>query len=184
MTTVYLNDSVESCGILMIYKSRSTKMKINEFIEKVNDRDGMWAEKTDECIVIGTPNNIGIFNIPEDATNFIEIDTWATSSRLCWKKPDREYLSALIEEFLHTPVKERFPEKKYRVPLVGCKSDNGPQYLSTRNNKDYFACAQNNYLQQEFTQDELSRIINCNQFRGVHWIQELLRNAEPVGEER
>ena len=53
------------------------------------------------------------FSIPEDATNFIEIDTLATSNSLYWKKEDREYLSALIEEFLHTPVKERFPEKKY-----------------------------------------------------------------------
>lgn len=88
-------------------------MKIDEFIEKVNERDGMRAKKTAEGIVIGTPNNIGIFNIPEDATNFIEIDTWATSNSLYWKKPSREYLSALIEEFLHTPINERFPEKKY-----------------------------------------------------------------------
>lgn len=93
-------------------------MKIDEFIEKVNERDGMRAKKTAEGIVIGTPNNIGIFNIPEDATNFIEIDTWATSNSLYWKKPDREYLSALIEEFLHTPIKERFPEKKYRLRWI------------------------------------------------------------------
>lgn len=90
-------------------------MKIKEFIEKVNERDGMRAKKTDEGIVIGTPNNMGIFNIPEDATNFIEIDTWATSNSLYWKKPDREYLSAMIEELLHTPVKERFSEKKWRL---------------------------------------------------------------------
>ena len=90
-------------------------MKIDEFIEKVNERDGMRAKKTAEGIVIGTPNNIGIFNIPEDATNFIEIDTWATSNSLYWKKPDREYLSALIEEFLETPIDERYPEKKYRL---------------------------------------------------------------------
>ena len=93
-------------------------MKIDEFIKKVNERDGMRAKKTAEGIVIGTPNNIGIFNIPEDATNFIEIDTWATSNSLYWKKPDREYLSALIEEFLHTPIKERFPEKKYRLRWI------------------------------------------------------------------
>lgn len=90
-------------------------MKIKEFIEKVNDHYGMWAEKTDEYIVIGTPNNMGILNIPEDATNFIEIGTWSTSNSLYWKKPDREYLSALIEDLLHTPVKERFPEKKWRL---------------------------------------------------------------------
>lgn len=108
-------------------------MKIDEFIEKVNERDGMRAKKTAEGIVIGTPNNIGIFNIPEDATNFIEIDTWATSNSLYWKKPDREYLSALIEEFLHTPIKERFPEKKYR--LIAMRYVEGPiaikQYVTS-----------------------------------------------------
>ena len=90
-------------------------MKIDELVEKVNERVGMEAKETDEGIVLGTPNNMGIFIIPEDATNFIEIETWATSNRLYWKKPDREYLSALIEEFLHTPIEERFPEKKYRL---------------------------------------------------------------------
>ena len=88
-------------------------MKIKEFIEKVNEHDGMRAKKVYKKIAIGTPNNMGIFLIPEDATNFIEIDTFATSNSLYWRKEDREYLSALIEAFLHTPVKERFPEKKY-----------------------------------------------------------------------
>ena len=64
-------------------------MKIDELVEKVNERVGMEAKETDEGIVLGTPNNMGIFIIPEDATNFIEIETWATSNRLYWKKPDR-----------------------------------------------------------------------------------------------
>ena len=93
-------------------------MEIKEFIEKVNEHDGMRAKKVYKRIAIGTPNNMGIFSIPEDATNFIEIDTWATSNSLYWKKEDREYLSALIEAFLHTPVKERFPEKKYRLRWI------------------------------------------------------------------
>ena len=96
-------------------------MEIKEFIEKVNEHDGMRAKKVYKRIAIGTPNNIGIFSIPEDATNFIEIDTWATSNSLYWKKEDREYLSALIEEFLHTPVKERFPEKKYCLRWIDDK---------------------------------------------------------------
>ena len=96
-------------------------MEIKEFIEKVNEHYGMQAKKVYKRIAIGTPNNMGIFSIPEDATNFIEIDTWATSNSLYWKKEDREYLSALIEEFLHTPVKERFPEKKYRLRWIDDK---------------------------------------------------------------
>ena len=104
-------------------------MEIKEFIEKVNEHDGMRAKKVYKRIAIGTPNNMGIFSIPEDATNFIEIDTWATSNSLYWKKEDREYLSALIEEFLHTPVEERFPEKKYRLRWIDDR-DNHRNYLS------------------------------------------------------
>ena len=102
-------------------------MKIKEFVEKVNEHDGMRAKKVYKRIAIGTPNNMGIFSIPEDATNFIEIDTWATSNSLYWKKEDREYLSALIEEFLHTPVEERFPEKQKNCPY--CHEKGAEHYV-------------------------------------------------------
>ncbi|MCW3764377.1 hypothetical protein NP061_008465 [Weissella confusa] len=108
-------------------------MKIKEFIEKVNEHDGMRAKKVYKRIAIGTPNNMGIFSIPEDATNFIEIDTWATSNSLYWKKEDREYLSALIEELLHTPVEERFPEKKYRLRWID-DHDHYKNYLNLNSN--------------------------------------------------
>lgn len=158
-------------------------MKIDELVEKVNERVGMEAKETDEGIVLGTPNNMGIFIIPEDATNFIEIETWATSNRLYWKKPDREYLSALIEEFLHTPIKERFPEKKYRVRLIGFNSDNGRQYLTTDGdslNSKFFACALRSDLKQEFTMSEINQLANSTRFKAVPWFQDLLRNIEPV----
>ncbi len=92
-------------------------MKIKEFIEKVNDHDGMRAKKVGKEIVIGAPNDMVMIHILEDATNLFEIDTWETGAGLYqyWTKSDREYLSALIEEFIHTPIKERFPEKKYRL---------------------------------------------------------------------
>ena len=134
-------------------------MKIDEFIEKVNERDGMRAKKTAEGIVIGTPNNMGIFSIPEDATNFIEIDTWATSNSLYWKKSDREYLSALIEEFLHTPVKERFPEKKWRL-YIGRNEYGNDIYLMNviGSNKPIRTCmaAKNEY--NTFTDSDLIRL--------------------------
>lgn len=139
-------------------------MKIDEFIEKVNERDGMRAKKTAEVIVIGTPNNIGIFNIPEDATNFIEIDTWATSNSLYWKKPDREYLSALIEEFLHTPINERFPEKKYRLRWVD-DNDGISNYM------DYLAGEWRLFSNEDvhiFTETELQQLkINNPRFAPV-----------------
>ena len=65
-------------------------MKIKEFIEKVNEHDGMRAKEVDKRIVIGTPKNMGLVFIPEDATNLLEIDTWATNNSQYCKKIDRE----------------------------------------------------------------------------------------------
>ena len=100
-------------------------MKIKEFIEKVNERNGMRAKKVGKEIVIGAPNDMVMIHILEDATNLFEIDTWETGAGLYqyWTKSDREYLSALIEEFLHTPIKERYPENKYHLRWIN--DDNG-----------------------------------------------------------
>ena len=137
-------------------------MKIKEFIEKVNEHDGMQAKKIDKGIAIGTPNNMGIFSIPEDATNFIEIDTWATSNSLYWKKEDREYLSALIEEFLHTPVEERFPEKKYRLRWFD--DELGETFLGFRNGliKNYWSTFNAPTSNTIFTESELEQLKKDN----------------------
>ena len=160
-------------------------MKIDEFIEQVNKHDGMRAEDAEKGIVISTPN--GIFSIPEDATNFIEIDTWVTSNSLYWNKADREYLSALIEEFLHTPVKDRSPKKHYRVRLRGFNSEGGHQYLtvstrySTSNLGSVFAAAWNTGLKQAFTAEELDKI--RERFKGSKWIVSMMNDSvEEVGE--
>lgn len=44
----------------------------------------------------------------------------------------------------------------------------------------FFACAERPDLKQEFTQEELDIIANRNQFKGVGWLQDLIRHAEPV----
>lgn len=140
-------------------------MKIKEFIKRVNEHYGMQAKKVYKRIAIGTPNNMGIFSIPEDATNFIEIDTWATSNSLYWKKEDREYLSALIEEFLHTPFEERFPEKKYVLSAMRCVEGPVPvkQYvdamnISTNNIEFHFGFANEKANAMKFTQEDLDSL--------------------------
>ena len=135
-------------------------MEIKEFIEKVNEHDGMRAKKVYKRIAIGTPNNMGIFSIPEDATNFIEIDTWATSNSLYWKKEDREYLSVLIEEFLHTPVKERFPEKKYCLRWID-DHDHCKNYLNL-NSDGVWDFVDDEIDAEIFTESELEQLKTDN----------------------
>lgn len=103
-------------------------MKIDEFIEKVNRNDRMEAEEIDGVITIYNDSDHEVIDIPNGATNLLEIDFIESHSRYNFGKPSREYLSALIEEFLHTPINERFPEKKYRLRWI-TDDDGTPNYV-------------------------------------------------------
>lgn len=103
-------------------------MKIDEFIKKVNRNDRMEAEEVDGVITIYNDSDHEVIDIPNGATNLLEIDFIESYSRYNFGKPSREYLSALIEEFLHTPIKERFPEKKYRLRWID-EDDGDRNYL-------------------------------------------------------
>lgn len=103
-------------------------MKIDEFIEKVNRNDRMEAEEIDGVITIYNDSDHEVIDIPNGATNLLEINFIESYSRYDFGKPSREYLSALIEEFLHTPINERFPEKKYRLRWID-EEDGDRNYL-------------------------------------------------------
>ena len=93
-------------------------MKTKEFIEKVNENERMEAEEVDGVIAIYNDSDLAVVEIPCDATNLLEIKFVENYYLYSFGKSSREYLSALIEEFLHTPVEERFPEKKYRLRWI------------------------------------------------------------------
>ncbi len=56
-------------------------------------------------------------------------------------------------------------EKKYRVKLPGLIGSNGQQYISKSMDDKLFACAHRDYLEQEFTKEELDKFPN--------WLQQL-----------
>ena len=56
-------------------------------------------------------------------------------------------------------------EKKYRVKLPGLIGSNGQQYISKSMDDKLFACAYRDYLEQEFTKEELEKFPN--------WVQQL-----------
>lgn len=91
-----------------------------------------------------------------------------------------------LVDYADTPLEQR-NEPKYRVRLRGFNSENGHQYLTAQDDNvratRFFACAEKPDLKQEFTQDELDIIANRDQFKGVSWLQDLIRHAEPVDED-
>ena len=151
------------------------EMKTNELIKRINQNRRMFAEFDDGTISICDDAGKLLLEIPSEATNWLEIYGMINNFYDCFEKRSREYLSALIDEYLQTPLEERFP--RYRIRLHGFRSDNGKQYLTTDDIKNVFACAWNPSLKQTFTMDEIYEIKNCSQFKSVIWFDELIRNG-------
>lgn len=94
-------------------------MKINELVKEVNSYFfNLKAIKKDDGILIISSNDEALLLVPEKATNFMEVHFYIDNQGMYFTKANREKLSALIDEFLETPIKERFPEKKYRLRWI------------------------------------------------------------------
>ena len=104
-------------------------MRINEFIKKVNSYFlNLKAIRRDDGVLIISGNDDALLLVPEKATNFMEVYFCVDNQGMYFTKANRERLSALIEEFLETPIDERFPEKKYRLRWID-EEDGDRNYL-------------------------------------------------------
>ena len=105
------------------------KMKINELVKEVNSYFlNLKAIKRDDGVLIISGNDDALLLVPEKATNFMEVYFCVDNQGMYFTKANRERLSALIEEFLKTPIKERYPEKKYRLRWID-EDDGDRNYL-------------------------------------------------------
>lgn len=163
-------------------------MKINEYIEELgNNGFEVYKDNTNgnvvKLIVWYGDFKIAYVILGNSVRNLkLEGDT---------NLPLQKLIDLLMKtkSLIDTPDDVLFTEPKYRVRLVGFNSQNGKQYLTTENDNSnplghkFFACALRPGLKQEFTMDELNTIANKNEFKAVPWIQDLLRNIEPVEDE-
>lgn len=162
-------------------------MKTKELIKELKKVDVIDdARIANVNIVVWHGDDIAVL-FSKKATNWLEVNVYLDNIQRVFNKFQREYIASIISEYLSTPLDQRGNEKKYRVRLQGFNSDNGHQYLTAdkKNVKaaKFFACAENPGLKQEFTQEELNDIANRYQFKGVGWLQDLIRYAEPVEED-
>ena len=143
-------------------------MRINELVQKINDIDGISAELDDVLVYVYQSSwnrkkwflLVSVTDSPEKI-----ITAWNNFPAVGFS--ERAKLFALVNEFMNTPFKNRL--QRYRVPLRGLESDNGPQYLTTRDGVKYFACAQNSSLKQSFTESEFEEMLNLPQFKSTYW---------------
>ena len=94
-------------------------MKIDEFVKEVNSYFlNLKAIRRDDGVLIISGNDDALLLVPKKATNFMEVYFCVDNQGMYFTKANRERLSALIEEFLETPIDERYPENKYRLRWI------------------------------------------------------------------
>ncbi len=164
-------------------------MKINELVNGINSCTSFKAIRDEENkrLVVRLGDNSSLMTIKYNAKYLEDIDTtyeYLDSYNPCGDLGNFYPLINLVNEFVNTPVEEREP--KCRIRLKGFNSDNGHQYLTCQTRDvtgKLFACALNSHLKQEFTSDEISKIINRPDFRAT-WKETMVREGlEPTEDE-
>ena len=162
-------------------------MKINELVNEINGCSSFTAEKDDDekCIYIGTDSYDNFAAIKYDVHYLDDVSMFffpLDVSNDCRNLGNFYALLNLINKFVNTPVDKRFSEKKYRVRLKGFNSNKGRQYLTAErsNGGKVFVCALKPGLKQEFTSDEINKIINRSDFKGTWRVDMVRTGLEPV----
>nr|DAT15775.1 MAG TPA: hypothetical protein [Caudoviricetes sp.] len=92
-------------------------MKIDEFVEKLNELKSLRAEKKSDGILIYSKQSTGydfFISLAYRTKSLADVGfDWG-----CLKNVgpvDLHKALNLVDCFIHTPIKERYPEKKYRL---------------------------------------------------------------------
>lgn len=116
--------------LLNFTHGRSAKMKIDELAEKLNELESLRIEKRSDGMIIYSKDNTDYdFFFSLGYKNKSLTDVGFDWSCLDDVKPADLYKALnLIDCFLHTPIDERFPEKKYRLRWI-TDDDGTPNYV-------------------------------------------------------
>lgn len=110
-------------------------MKIDELVEKLNELKSLRAKKQSDGILIYSKQSIGydfFFSLGYKSKSLTDVVfDWRCLDGV--KPADLHKALNLVDCFLHTPIEERFPEKKYR--LMAMRYVEGPiaikQYVTS-----------------------------------------------------
>ena len=141
-------------------------MKVDELVEKLNELKSLRAEKEDDGIFIYSKQSTSydfFFSLAYKTKSLADVGfDWDCLNSV--EPTDLHKALNLIDCFLHTPIDERFPEKKYRLRWV---DDND----GTSNYLDYLAGEWRLFANEDvhiFTETELQQLkINNPRFSPI-----------------
>lgn len=103
-------------------------MKIDEFIKEVQEYDGLDADKDENGNIDIYYGDDVIIVIPSKSKTWFDIQYAVDSFDEYLFPSAKRFLSEKINTLFKTPIKDRFPEKKYRLRWI-TDDDGTPNYV-------------------------------------------------------
>lgn len=136
-------------------------MKIKEAVNIINSTKtavaGLWKEKIYFYANDGVDKFDWFLMMPPKANNWNDVEEDFEALYSITPK-DLARVMDVIQRLLDTPVKERFPEKKYRLRWIN-DGDGGRNYLD--NDDDWWSTEDKSYAKQ-YTESELEQLKKDN----------------------
>ncbi len=133
-----------------VWTQKSDVDKFKKLLDELDDVNKVTLPKriADWIREAAQPSNLTTVSVMHrDAIRYGKHIDW-------FRKPDNQRL--LLKALLYGYEVEKEP--RYRIKLPGLAGNNGQQYISKSADGKLFACARRDYLQQEFTNDELKQL--------------------------
>ena len=133
-------------------------MKIDETVKRLNavsQSAGAYEYKNEKKILV-TWSTFTVLIVPYEAKTMF--DCHFVNQNLELPADVKAQLSGIIGKFLRTPIKERYPDKKYRLRWID-DGDGGRNYLD--NDDDWWSTEDKSYAKQ-YTESELEQLKKDN----------------------
>ena len=131
-------------------------MKIKEVVNRIESTSKSINAWEREGYIHIFWNTFTILVVPYEAKTMF--DCHFVNPNLELPADVKAQISGIIGKFLRTPIKERFPEKKYRLRWIN-DGDGGRNYLD--NDDDWWSTEDKSYAKQ-YTESELEQLKKDN----------------------
>lgn len=154
-------------------------MKIKEAVKFINGTNTAFAEVEDGDLIIFEHNRVSddwFLRFPTKAK------TWRSiiDDEDCLTDVEPQDLARVmdvIQRLLDTPVKERFPEKKYTIQVIAnCTS----AYLNCNkgdNHMMFCSDIETDHVKTRFTQSEIDELKQCDDL-AIDWDKAIIKEAK------
>lgn len=150
-------------------------MKIKEAVNRIESASKSTFAWGHEGYIHISWNAFTILVVPYEAKTMF--DCHFVNPNLGLPADVKAQLSGIIGKFLRTPVKERFPEKKYTIQVIANSDDAFLNYHERSNHINFCDDIETDHVKARFTQSEIDELKQRPDL-AIDWDKAIIREVK------